>query len=333
METTSTPKYHKVVEFIKNQIRSGQYRVGELLPGQRVLAEALSVSRPSVKRAIDVLEKEGFVECNPSIGSIIKKPVTERLLVGYLVEDLQDPFHLELIRELDILLHEVHGALIAVQGTDDSRLYKTGVTHVVKHHALFSKSKPDRVPTVYIGNVGGKVNMVVSDIKAGMRSLYYHLRELGHTRIAYASPFPEKRDVQLVHLLGTAAQERKNIPERLRFFVDPLDHSTSELTVSKILSSSKPPTALICYNDWVAIAVIHAARTLGLEIPGQLSITGYDDLYVSNLLQAPLTTVRFSREETARKILEILLRGDARSTVTEVVDTKLIVRESTQVPR
>jgi GntR family transcriptional regulator of arabinose operon len=332
METTSTPKYHKVVEFIKNQIRSGQYRVGELLPGQRVLAEALSVSRPSVKRAIDVLEKEGLVECNPSIGSIIKKPVTERLLIGYLVEDLQDPFHLELIRELDILLHQVHGALIALQGTDDSRLYKTAITHVAKHHALYSKSNPDRVPTVYIGDVSGKVNMVVSDIKAGMQSIYKHLTELGHSRIAYASPYPEKKDVQLVHLLDAVSQKRKTIPEHYRFFVDPLDHATSEQTVRRILDSAKPPTALICYNDWVAIAVIHAARTLGLEIPGQLSITGYDDLFVSNLLQVPLTTVRFSREETARKILDILLKADPRSTVTEVVDTKLIVRESTQVP-
>jgi len=331
METTSTPKYHKVVEFIKNQIRSGQYRVGELLPGQRVLAEALSVSRPSVKRAIDVLEKEGLVECNPSVGSIIKKPVTERLLVGYLVEDLQDPFHLELIRELDNLLHQVHGALIVLQGTDDSRLYKTGNTHVVKHHALYSKSNPDRVPTVYIGNVSGKVSMVVSDIKAGMQSIYDHLSELGHSRIAYASPYPEKKDVQLVHLLNAVSRKRKSIPERYRFFVDPLDHSTSEQTVTKILSAAKPPTALICYNDWVAIAVIHAARTLGLEIPGKLSITGYDDLYVSNLLQVPLTTVRFSREETARKILDILLKTDPHSAVIEVVDTKLIVRESTQV--
>jgi len=331
METTSTPKYQKVVEYIKNQIRSGRYRVGELLPGQRVLAENLSVSRPSVKRAIDVLEKEGLVDCNPSIGSIIKKSVTEKLLVGYLVADLQDPFHLELIRELDILLHEYHGALIALQGTDDSRLYKTGITHVVKHHALYSRNKQDRVPTVYIGNLVGKVNMVVSDIKSGMQSIYRHLRELGHTRIAYASPFPESRDVQLVHLLNTAAAEKKTIPERYRFFVDPVDHSTSEQTVVKILRSAKPPTALICYNDWVAIAVIHAARVLGLEIPGQLSITGYDDLYVSNLLQVPLTTVRFSREETARKILDILMRGDENSALTEVVETKLIVRESTQL--
>jgi LacI family repressor for deo operon, udp, cdd, tsx, nupC, and nupG len=174
--------------------------------------------------------------------------------------------------------------------------------------------------------------MVVSDIRAGMQSIYDHLSELGHSRIAYASPYPEKIDVQLVHLLNAVSRKRRSIPERYRFFVDPLDHSTSEHTVTKILSSAKPPTALICYNDWVAIAVVHAARTLGLEIPGKLSITGYDDLYVSNLLQVPLTTVRFSREETARKILDILLKTDPHSAVTEVVDTKLIVRESTQVP-
>ncbi len=55
-----------------------------------------------MKRAIKALEKEGLLECNPSIGSIVRRPVTDKLLVGYLVPDLQDPFHLELIRELDI---------------------------------------------------------------------------------------------------------------------------------------------------------------------------------------------------------------------------------------
>ncbi|HJX40493.1 MAG TPA: winged helix-turn-helix domain-containing protein, partial [Anaerolineales bacterium] len=65
METSSRPRYLLVVDHIKGQIRGGQYRLGEILPGERVLASGLSVSRPSVKRAIKVLEKEGLIECNP----------------------------------------------------------------------------------------------------------------------------------------------------------------------------------------------------------------------------------------------------------------------------
>jgi DNA-binding LacI/PurR family transcriptional regulator len=68
-----------------------------------------------------------------------------------------------------------------------------------------------------------------------------------------------------------------------------------------------------------------------LDIPGELSITGYDDLYVSSLLHVPLTTVRFSRKESARKIIDILLKGRTGKFETAVVQTRLIVRQSTQV--
>jgi LacI family transcriptional regulator len=97
-----------------------------------------------------------------------------------------------------------------------------------------------------------------------------------------------------------------------------------------IRGCSPRPTALVCYNDWLAIAFVKAARERGLEIPGELSITGYDDLYVSSLLQVPLTTVSFSRKESARKIIEILLRGPTPELETAVVETRLIVRQSTQ---
>ena len=56
MDTSWVPRYQRVVEHIKNQIRGGTYRIGEILPGERVLAATLAISRPSVKRAINALE-------------------------------------------------------------------------------------------------------------------------------------------------------------------------------------------------------------------------------------------------------------------------------------
>ena len=161
MNKSFVPKYETVVEFIKNQIHSGAYRIGALIPGERVIAETLSVSRLSIKRAIKELEDAGIIGCRPSQGSIVRKVPESKLIVGYQVENLQDPFHLEFFRELNYLLHEVNGGLIVAQGTDVSRLSSMGINRAVKHNTLFKPTIADKVPTVYIGNVPGKVNIVL----------------------------------------------------------------------------------------------------------------------------------------------------------------------------
>jgi DNA-binding LacI/PurR family transcriptional regulator len=332
MDTSSVRRYQLVVEHIKNQIRKGTYRIGEILPGERVLAVGLSVSRPSVKRAIKALEQEGVIECNPSIGSIVKRSVTDKLLVGYVVPDLQDPFHLELIRELDTLLHKHHGALLVRQGGDDSRLENLGITHMVKHHKLYREGHADPLPTVYTGDVPGRVHMIVSDVPSGMAQIYRHLRQLGHRNIAYASPFRGEEDQQYRCLMQLLSEDGLPAPEEWHYQVEPLHHEGCERVLGRIRGAGMRATALVCYNDWLAIAFIKKAREIGVEIPGELSITGYDDLYVSSLLQVPLTTVRFSRKESARKIVEILLKGRTEEYETAVVETRLIVRESTQRP-
>lgn len=330
---SSVPKHQLVADYIKGRISEGKYRIGEILPGERIIADELSVSRPSVKRAIETLEAEGIIECSPSIGSIVRRQVKESLLVGYLVPDLQDPFHLELIRELDILMHRHHGSLLVQQGIDDARLTGTGLTHLVKHHLLYDPSRPDRIPTVYTGPVPGPVSSIVSDVDSGMKQICEHLKGLDHARIGYASPFAAAQDSQYRSLVAALREDGLDLSPEWHFRVDPLDRHGCEELVSRIRDAPAPPTALVCYNDWLAIAIIKAARELGLDIPGRLSITGYDDLYVSSLLHCPLTTVRFSRKESARRIVDMLMRGSLTEPLTEVVETRLIVRESTREAR
>lgn len=163
-----------------------------------------------------------------------------------------------------------------------------------------------------------------------MRMIYAHLKGLGHSRIAYASPFPAAQDAEYGSFTAVLQEDGLSLPPKRHFQVDPLDRLRCEELIREIQGDPVPPTALVCYNDWLAIAISKAARECGLDIPGRLSITGYDDLYVASLLHCPLTTVRFSRKESARRILDILMRGSLTEPVTETVETRLIVRESTR---
>jgi LacI family transcriptional regulator len=95
------------------------------------------------------------------------------------------------------------------------------------------------------------------------------------------------------------------------------------------------PTALICTNDYIATGAMIEAKKLGLQIPGELSIVGFDDTDMSAHLSPPLTTIRVpSRlmgEEIAKYIIAHLETGSAEHPA--ALSAELIVRSSTAPPR
>jgi DNA-binding LacI/PurR family transcriptional regulator len=91
------------------------------------------------------------------------------------------------------------------------------------------------------------------------------------------------------------------------------------------------PTAVVCYNDLTAVGVMEAAKGMGLSIPGDISIVGFDDIQVAELLTPALTTVRQPKWELGMRsmslILQILRGEEAERTV--VLPGELVVRGST----
>ena len=92
------------------------------------------------------------------------------------------------------------------------------------------------------------------------------------------------------------------------------------------------PTAVLCFNDVVAMGVYRAAYELSLDIPGDLSVVGFDGIEAAELMGPPLTTVNIFPEELGRQAANILLRvirnETGREIVTHWVDTELVKRAS-----
>ena len=162
-------RYQEIAENIRSRILAGDYKVGEALPGQRLIAEDMSANRASIKRAIEVLQDEGLLECIPSVGTIVRKIPTERAPVGYLVTNLQDPFHLDMIREIDSLLRALNSGLIVAEGTSARRLLDMGATRIIKAGQLESTAAEDLVRTVYIGGGPEGCRCVEADNEKGIR--------------------------------------------------------------------------------------------------------------------------------------------------------------------
>ena len=105
--------------------------------------------------------------------------------------------------------------------------------------------------------------------------------------------------------------------------------------MAELLAQSERPTAIFCYNDMSALGAMRQIRSHGLRIPEDISVVGFDDLYISQYINPPLTTVRQPMRQMGRMAMEKLLQLFAGiDSGNEIrVPGELIVRESTAPPK
>ncbi|MFD7227256.1 LacI family DNA-binding transcriptional regulator [Streptomyces sp. NPDC059881] len=171
------------------------------------------------------------------------------------------------------------------------------------------------------------------DIADGMRQVTDHLLGLGHRRFVHlASAVPswtfEVRARALAAALGAAPGTD------LRMVPAPLDVSGAREATERALTGAAPrPTALICDDDILAAGACKAVRRLGLRVPEDVSVTGFDDLALATALEPELTTVRLPAERVGEEGMSALLsvlRGE--SPAPGALPVTLIPRASTAPP-
>jgi LacI family transcriptional regulator len=147
------------------------------------------------------------------------------------------------------------------------------------------------LPVISIGDslqgvrAGGAV---LFDNRQGVRSALDHLAGLGHRRVTVLTPTrastPDRPAEQQVSV--EAARLRLDVS----IVSSPPSLAEAELAAKEVLAAAHPPTAVFCFSDTIAYGVYGAARDLGLQIPRDLSVAGYDNHPVSRLLSPALTT-------------------------------------------
>jgi len=95
------------------------------------------------------------------------------------------------------------------------------------------------------------------------------------------------------------------------------------------------PTAIVCFNDQQALAVMTVLKELNIRVPDDISIIGNDDIYYAKIYPVPLTTIRAPQHEIGRRAAEILIRNIESPKILQteqvILETEFIVRESTKV--
>ncbi len=195
-------------------------------------------------------------------------------------------------------------------------------------------------PYVRIASVSldSAATMVVTHDVSGAADAARHLCDLGHTIIAHISgpstfrSSHERRRGFIEGLSERGLSLKQNYDREAGYTFESGDAAAKEL-----LSMNPRPTAIFAGNDEMAAGVYKAARNMGLEIPGDLSVVGFDDSPVASRMWPLLTSVRLPIRDMGHMAAEKLInRGKEgrtqRDDVTEVIPT-LIIRESTARPR
>jgi LacI family transcriptional regulator len=196
-------------------------------------------------------------------------------------------------------------------------------------------------PVVFLNDIPGlEADAVVTDNFSGATKAMEHLNLLGHRKIMFIGP-REDTSFKLQRL--TAYRHALQQKEHIENFVWCEENGPlcGYRAVKSASFSNARPSAIFAYNDIIALGVYRGLREIGLKIPNDVSIVGYDDLDACQLVHPPLTSVGVPLRELARIAVDLLMRriNEVRNNAGQtpssrvgqkiVVTPKLVVRQST----
>ncbi|MEU7531359.1 LacI family DNA-binding transcriptional regulator [Saccharothrix sp. NPDC042600] len=169
---------------------------------------------------------------------------------------------------------------------------------------------------------------------AGARKLVAHLVDLGHRRIGVLGGPRDwlASDSRSAGYAAALADVGVLPSPELSRHVDEPTEENGYLAARDVLSLDRPPSALVAFNDKMAVGALRAARERELDVPGDVSIAGFDDLDLSRATTPELTTVRQPVREMGRLAVTLLMRLLDRHEVESLhveLATELVVRGST----
>lgn len=330
--------------------------------GRATLAEVAALADVSISTVSKVLNGRSGVseETRARIEALLQDHQYNRRsprayhapLIEVLCFEIASSWAAEAIAAIERLARE-HGVGVVVSGTNDRQKpdldwiegvlnrRPVGVILIVSNLPEVQKRqlRARNIPFVMVDPAGQPAPDVPSIGSADWSGAYAatrHLIELGHRDIAIITG-PEDMMAATARLSGfRAALESARIPVRPEYVRRGEFHHGDGLTEGRVLLSLPvPPTAIFASSDVQALGVYEAARALGVAIPSELSVVGFDDLKIARWAGPALTTIRVPIAEMAEQAVQVVLnlaqeRAPAFSRVE--MATTLVVRDSTGVP-
>jgi DNA-binding LacI/PurR family transcriptional regulator len=318
----------------------------------RALRGSSLISAETTGRIKEIAAELGY---QPSAAARSLKTNRSQVL-GVIVSHIDDPFFSEILQGIDeAAQHGGYSLFFAASQRSLERelaIVRTMRAHSVDGVILCStpfSSEHTRLlreyarPIVVINNQAAEDYRysIYHDDVDGSRQLTRHLIELGHKKIAYLGNTLSGRTTQ-----NRVSGFQQELAAASLICVEGYIHQVPGgspadgfAACSHFLNLIERPTAIVCYNDMLAIGLLQALQQAGLCVPEDISVTGFDNIVFSAYTHPPLTTFdqpkRFIGAEAARLLMELLQTaevGAATAPQTRLLKGQLLVRKSTAPP-
>lgn len=304
-----------------------------------VLRESPKVSDARRTAVLDAVRELGY---RPNAAA---RSLSERRThaIGVLLGDLRNPWYAACLDGLNGALHPAGLTLLLGDGRDDPQLAHRFLDMRVDGLILLGSTTPDpgiveaagRVPTVAVGSRdfdAAGLDVSAQDDRRGAEIAVEHLVELGHRRIGHlAGEAAAVADIRLAAYRENVARHGLDAAVAVSDMTEDGGHRAAR----ELLDRADRPTALFCVNDMTAIGAMTAAAELGLSVPADLSLVGYDNTSLAALRRVGLTSIDIASHavgEVAGGLLLARIDDPKRPVETHLAEPSLAVRVTTAPP-
>lgn len=358
MTENGKPKYFTLMEELKEKIISGRIQPGEKLPSENQFTVQYSLSRHTVRKALSLLEQEGYIEACHGKGTFCSEKMRHMKKsrnIAVVTTYISDYIFPRLIQGMDNVLSE-QGYSIILKNTGNSRqkeakcleeLLQKDIDGLIiepsksqlscRHPGLYENLEKYQIPYIFIQGIytemKDKPHILMDDARGGYLVTKY-LLEQGHRRI---TGFFKADDIQGIqrHKGYVRALQEAGIPydpDLVVWFHTEDRRSKPSMMVKEMVKTGSLPHGIVCYNDQIAVQVIESLEDCGLQVPKDISVTGYDNsLYAQR--GTGITTIAHPQERLGEMAAELILEkingvSEADSKVERLIQPELIVRGS-----
>ncbi len=310
----------------------------------RTYTPGASISDRMRRRVLAAAEQLGY---QPNIIARSLSGKSTRL-VGIIMVKIGDPFYAKILAAFSRKLQEKGYWSLLLNVNEDLPLdavlpqalqYQVDgivLTSATLSSTIASQCTAMGVPVVMFNrfSLEVEVNAVGCDHTGGARLLAELLVKAGHKRFAYISGEENS---------STNRERERGFTERLAALGYELyaresgdySYESGIQAAAKILTVNPRPDALFCANDFMAIAAIDQARSLGLKVPGDLSVVGFDDASMAGWPRYSLTTIQQPVDRLVEAAVDVLISAietPENERVIKVIPGRLVLRDSARLP-
>ncbi|MBN2118560.1 MAG: GntR family transcriptional regulator [Anaerolineales bacterium] len=371
IKNSPVPMYQQILNEISAHIASGEWPAGTQLPTEAELESQLQVSRVTVRQAFSAAVAEGLVVRLPGKGTFVSGTETlaaihkPEAFIGYVVPHLSSSFNVQILLGVESILKEKGYHLIFCNSEGDlakeNQLLESLETNRMSGYIVqpvYSEAsdrnlirlaaRGDRIVLIDRNLPGIQVDTVMSNHFEGGQQVVQHLIDQGYRDIVYLAHEPIQLPSIAERLRGyQVAMTKAKLEPHPPFVVGgPIElgylQDQNSLTlrenvalemIAELLRGPARPQAIVAMNDLVAMLVLEAAERVGLHIPNDLAIVGFDNL--DSAVTNNLTTVCQRPYEIGSEAARLLLQrihGDKDASKQIQLPTQLIIRGSSLNP-